>query len=241
MDKLVWNAKEQSEADRMAGRFDELAPDEILKAVGAAQGEGQCPESLANFDTLDAISRKAALDSLAPSAKARLLPDLLAEDCEHFRLAEIHRGLTENNLRAKLDEEKAAVVVLGEEGHLQEILKRHFGPEVQATRRGTVEAQAAALALKIAGSSLGADPLPGLDFSSTDWTSSQWDEIAKRHEDLSVEPTDEKLHTLLLNEVEGTSGRFSVCYSRLFGPGPNHDLGTQRRNALVLLPEQRHR
>ena len=77
-------------------RFEELAADEILKAVGAAQGEGQCPERLANFDTLDATGKKEALDSLTPSAKARLLPDLLAKDCEHFRLAEIHRGLMSN-------------------------------------------------------------------------------------------------------------------------------------------------
>ena len=234
MDKLVWNAKKQSDADRMARRFQELPADEISKAVGAAQGEGQCPERLVNFDTLDATGKQEALDSLTPSAKARLLPDLLSKDCEHFRLAEIQRKAAEQHLRAKQDEEKAAVVVSGEEGNLQEILKRHFGPEVQATRRGTVEAQAAALALKIAGSSLGADPLPDLDFSSADWTSSQWDEIAKRHEDLGVEPTDEKLHTLLLNEVEGTSGRFRVCHGRLLvvpaarqaGPHPDNWITT---------------
>ena len=95
------------------------------------------------------------------------------------------------------------------------MVKRDFGPRAQATRRGTVEAQAAALALKIAGSYRGADPLPGLDFSSTDWTSNQWDDIDEWHGKLGVESKDDQPHTLLLNEVDGTSGRFSVCHGRL--------------------------
>ena len=49
-----------------------------------------------------------------------------------------------------------------------------------------------------------------------------------------MEPTDEKLHTLLLNEVEGTSGRFSVCHGRLLvvpaarqaGPHPDNWITT---------------
>ena len=38
--------------------------------------------------------------------------------------------------------------------------------------------------------------------------------------------------------IAGTGG--DPGYSRPFGPGQKHDLWTQRKNALVLLPEQRH-
>ena len=217
-DQLVWMQKQEKETGKLANRFDELGEDDIVKALAAAQETGECPQSLEDFEELDSTRRKAALDRLGATTKATIysrLPASKAEDCEHFQLTEIRRDLTEEASRAKHAEEEAADDVAKKVSQFNEMLEKHFGPETQTTRRGTVEAQAGALALEIAGSSQGASILPGLDFSSTDWTSSQWDAIDKRREELNVQCTDEKLQTLLLNEVEGKSCRFSVCHGRL--------------------------
>ena len=86
-DNLVWDIKQKSEADRLAKQFDDLGEAGIEQAVEAAQGTGNCPDELTNYGDLDPEAKKAALDSLLPSTKARLLPAAQAEDCEHFRLA----------------------------------------------------------------------------------------------------------------------------------------------------------
>jgi hypothetical protein len=241
-DKLMWGLKEQEETVKLAKRFDNLVEAEIVQAVEAAQEKGECPKSLENFEALDATGRQAALDSLEAPTKARIysrLPGSKVEDCEHLRLGEINRELDEETSRAKHAEKEAAVDVSKKVSHLDEILKRHFGPETQATRRGTVEAQAAALALEIAGCSQGASILPDLDFSSTDWTGSQWDAIDKRREELNVQCTDEKLQTLLLNEVEGESRRFSVCHGRLLVVPAAREEGTHQDDWIKTIHEMR--
>ena len=83
-DKFVWKHKQLKEAGKLAARFDKLGEGEIVRAVVAAQEKGECPQSLENFGALDATGRKAALDSLGASAKARIysrMPVAKGEDC----------------------------------------------------------------------------------------------------------------------------------------------------------------
>ena len=87
--------------------------------MDAAQEKGECPQRLENFEALDAPGRKAALDSLEASAKARiysLAAQANTKDCKHFTLAGTHRDLNEIDHRAEADEEENGVLLTREPG-----------------------------------------------------------------------------------------------------------------------------
>ena len=234
--QVVWEAQVATDTTKAAEMFHVLPIEAQIGAMQASQAKGTCPKELANCVDLGEEATAEALGQLPEVEAARLMlrheenadkgaitlgtmgepDDESADPLQHFKLDEV-AAIAQGRVSVVQEDLETILDVVATNKKLCDGARGESEKEVLAQRRGSLEAQAAVLASKMAACGEAAGGLLNVNFRA-DWTENQWDDVAKWHDmiDVQFNLNGPQAGVHLLNaDKEGRSGRFSVWHERL--------------------------